>query len=163
MIAKRRHIGILFSGILSMAASQLAVAQDHIRITSFNIADFGSSESNAYERSIVDLVNILRKTDADLICLQEVQPGDFGEKQVARLVKWLNKAAKHEGAKFYDYVVSVAHTGDEVVAFIFRDPVSLASDMHLLEHGEDVDGDGKPAFHGDPSWLAQVQGRRYTM
>ena len=35
---------------------------------------------------------------------------------------------------------------------MWRDPVSLESDVHLIEHDEDEDGDGKPAFQRVPHY-----------
>ena len=69
-------------------------AAEYVRIGSFNIANFGSSQQGEYERSLVSLVNIILVMKADVIALQEVEPGEMGTDQVMRLTKLLNVRRK---------------------------------------------------------------------
>lgn len=149
----RRRLAQLCAIVVScsiVSSSNAAERDKFVRIGSFNIANFGSSENMAYERSLIDLVNIIRRMDADLIALQEVEPGEFGRKQVERLVKLLNVAADFYETKPYEFAVSEKHKGDEVLAFLWRAPVTLESELTLIEHEEDADGDGLRAFQRVP-------------
>ena len=120
----------------------------HIRVGSFNIANFGATSE--YEGSLIGLVNIMRQTDPDLIVLQEVEPNELGHAQVDRIVKLLNKAAAYYQMARYDYAIAEP-SGDETTAFLWRSPVSLESEISLLPHEEDPDHDGKRTFQRTPS------------
>ena len=64
--------------VLLMSSSLQAQGNlTHIRVGSFNIANFGATSE--YERSLIGLVNIMRQTDPDLIVLQEVEPNELGQ------------------------------------------------------------------------------------
>ena len=138
--------------VLFLAGSVSLAEEQYIRVGSFNIANLGSSQTGGYERSLVSLVNIIRQMDADVLALQEVEPTDFGSGQVERLVKLLNKAARYDAKPLYDYVIADEHTGDETTAFLWRDPVSLESEVVMIEHTVDPDGDGLPAFQRVPHY-----------
>jgi endonuclease/exonuclease/phosphatase family metal-dependent hydrolase len=126
-----------------------AHADQHIRVATFNVANFGATQE--YERSLISLVNILREANADLIAVQEVEPNQLGKDQVERLTGLLNKAADFYGTPRYDFAIADDHTGDETTAFLWRSPVSLESEITLLAHDPDPDGDGKPTFQRVPS------------
>lgn len=134
--------------LLASSSSHAQTNPTHIRIGSFNIANFG--DTNEYERSLISLVNIIRQTDADLIALQEVEPNDLGRAQVGRLTSLLNKAAAFYGTAFYDHEIG-EQSGDETTAFLWRAPVSLESEISLLTHADDPDNDGKRTFQRVPS------------
>ena len=123
--------------------------QTFIRVATFNIANLGASDE--YKRSLIALVNIIKQTDADLVAVQEVEPNALGKEQIERLSELLNIAADHYGTKRYDHLVSSVHTGDETTAFLWRDPVSLESQIELMDHQEDPDQDGKPTFQRVPT------------
>ena len=56
----KKITGIYFIGLmLTLSAWAGAYAESHIRVGSFNIANFGSSVKGEYERSLVSLVNII--------------------------------------------------------------------------------------------------------
>lgn len=95
---------------------------DYIRVGSFNIANLGASEEGEYKRSLVSLVNIIMEMNADVIALQEIEPTELGEKQVERLTKMLNKAAKFTNQSEYEYLIAEEHTGDETAAYLWREP-----------------------------------------
>ena len=120
----------------------------YIRVGTFNIANFGAT--NEYERSLINLVNIIVKMNADLIAVQEVQPNELGYEQVVRLTALLNKAAVFYGTNPYENIIPEDHTGDEQTAFLWRAPVSLESEVTLLEHDSDPDGDEIPTFQRVP-------------
>ncbi|HUU18942.1 MAG TPA: endonuclease/exonuclease/phosphatase family protein [Sedimentisphaerales bacterium] len=136
----------------------VSYAADYIRVGSFNIANFGMSKTGEYERSLVSLVNIILEMDADVIALQEIQPNDLGTKQVERLTKLLNKAASYKQTPLYDSVIAEEHTGDETVAYLWRDPVTLESDISLLEHEEDPDDDDLSTFQRVPHYALFTAG-----
>lgn len=127
---------------------QPASAQQHIRVASFNVANFGDRDE--YKRSLVALTNVILATQADLVALQEVEPNELGREQVRRLTELLNLAAEHHQTSAYSHVVAAEHVGDETVAFIFRSPVELTAEVELLPHVEDADGDGKRTFQRVP-------------
>ena len=149
---KTVHRTILTAFAITLIFSSRACADDYIRAGSYNIANFGASKTKEYERSLVSLVNIIVKMDADVIALQEVQPTDFGREQVERLTTLLNKAAKYYKTPAYEFVVADEHTGDETVAYLWRDPVSLESEVSLMEHDVDPDGDALPTFQRVPHY-----------
>jgi endonuclease/exonuclease/phosphatase family metal-dependent hydrolase len=126
-------------------------AEQYIRVASFNIANFGASTTKEYERSLIGLVNTILAFKADLIALQEVEPTELGEEQVERLTGLLNKAADFYGTARYEFAIADDHTGDETTAFLWRQPVSLQSEITLIAHDEDPDNDGKPTFQRVPS------------
>lgn len=125
---------------------------DYIRVGSFNIANFGASENGEYERSLVSLVNMILEMDADVIALQEIEPTELGMRQVERLTKLLNKTASYYETSVYDYVIAEEHTGDETVAYLWRNPVELESEINLMEHEEDPDNDEVPTFQRVPHY-----------
>ena len=127
-------------------------AANYVRVGSFNIANFGSSENGEYERSLVSLVNIILKMDADVIALQEIEPTELGTEQVERLTKLVNKAASYYEKQAYDYVIAEEYTEDETVAYLWRDPVTLESEITLLEHYQDPDDDGVRTFQRVPHY-----------
>ena len=96
-------------------------------------------------------MNIIKQADADLIAIQEVEPNDLGREQVQRLAELLNIAADHYGTNRYSHLVADEHTGDETIAFLWRSPVSLESEIALLDHDSDPDGDELPTFQRVPS------------
>ncbi len=95
----------------------------------------------------------LQALDADLLCLQEVEPNELGRNQVDRLVALLNTAARFYGEKDYKAVVS-QRTGDEAYAFLWRLPVHFNEEtgLRFLEHEPDPDGDDKPTFQRIPAY-----------
>lgn len=129
-----------------------ASAAKYVRVGSFNIANFGASESGEYERSLVSLVNIVMQMDADVIALQEIEPTAFGAEQMQRFMKLLNKAAGYYRKPLYEYVIAEEYTGDETTAFLWREPATLESEIMLLEHEPDGDGDGLPTFQRVPHY-----------
>lgn len=139
----------LFSVSLVLDIQQAYADQEYIRIGSFNIANFG--DTNEYERSLINLVIIILKMDADVIALQEIEPNALGHAQVARLTALLNKATDYYETESYEYIVSEDYTGDEQVAYLWRDPVSLESEVSLIEHDSDPDNDNKHTFQRVPS------------
>ena len=98
----RTKIGVIC--LVALVASGPVHGEEYIRIVAFNIADFGDTKE--YDRSIISLVNIIRQSQADLLCLQEIEPSLLGKEQVKRLVFWLNKAATHDNTKHYSYAIS---------------------------------------------------------
>ncbi|MCB9850005.1 MAG: endonuclease/exonuclease/phosphatase family protein [Phycisphaerales bacterium] len=144
IIARACIISLFFS--LGVSAAQ---AEQYIRVASFNIANLG--DTSEYERSLISLVNILRQADADVVAIQEVEPNELGTDQVKRFVDLLNKAADFYGTQRYDYAIADDHTGDETTAFLWRSPVSLQSEITLLQHDPDPDNDDKPTFQRVPS------------
>jgi len=142
-------IAILLVTILFTAESHAA---NYVRVGSFNIANFGSSENGEYERSLVSLVNIILKMDADVIALQEIEPTELGTEQVERFTKLVNKAASYYEKPAYDYVIAEEYTGDETVAYLWRDPVTLESEITLLEHDHDPADDGVRTFQRVPHY-----------
>lgn len=137
----------LFLCLLSLCGC--AEGAEYIRVGTFNIARFGAGDE--YERSLISLVNILRELDADLVCLQEIQPHKQGYEQMERLVKLLNKAAAFDEKPPYSFVVSRKYRGPETTAFLWRDPVRLLSEIDLIDIPEDPDNDGLPTFQRTPS------------
>ena len=138
---------------LILTVSQPSYSNEYIRVGSFNIANFGASQSGEYERSLVSIVNIILEMDADVIALQEIQPTELGRAQVERLVKLLNKAAKYHDSGLYEFIIADEYTGDETTAFVWREPVSLHSEaISQLEHNPDPDNDGVPAFQRVPHY-----------
>ena len=123
--------------------------QFNIHVCSFNIANFGDTKE--YERSLIDLVNIIRKADPDLLCLQEIEPNNLGKEQVRRLVDLLNIASSYYNTESYTFEIAEDYVGDETTAFLWREPVSIESEITLLEHDEDPDNDGKRVFQRVPS------------
>lgn len=149
---KTIHRTLLMSLFIILMFSVLTYAADHIRVGSFNIANFGTSEHGEYERSLVGLVNIILQMNADVIALQEIEPTNLGTEQVERLTKLLNKAAKYHDTPTYEFIIAEEHTGDETVAYLWRDPVALESEICLMEHDRDPDGDGVPTFQRVPHY-----------
>lgn len=134
--------------LATIAAAPTRDSPTYIRIASFNIANFG--DTNEYERSLISLVNIIRETNPDLLVLQEIEPNELGQSQVQRLSVLLNRAADYSGTGHYSYVIADEHTGDETTAFLWRSPVALESEVWLMTHDEDPDGDDKPTFQRVP-------------
>lgn len=132
----------------SFAADASSPDDGEIRIATFNIANLGATQE--YKRSLITLTNILLKTNADLICLQEVQPNPKGKSQVRRLKELLNEAADFYNTKPYQYKISELDGGDELTAFLWRKPVVLDSNIESLPHDEDHDNDGKRTFQRVP-------------
>ncbi len=91
------------------AAYDASQPGEFIRVGSFNVANFGDTDE--YSRSLVSLVNIIRQMNADLICLQEVEPNELGRDQVDRLAALLNTAARFYGEMDYEAIVSQQYTG----------------------------------------------------
>lgn len=139
---------VVLSGLCSGAC-----AQEFIRVGSFNIANLGDTKE--YERSLISLVNITRKMDADLICLQEVEPNELGTEQVERYVGLLNKAAAFYDEDSYEFLVvemPEGEFGDETTAYVWRDPVNFDSqEIMLMDHDEDPDDDGVRTFQRPPT------------
>ncbi|KAA0139164.1 hypothetical protein FYZ48_11020 [Gimesia chilikensis] len=123
-------------------------SDNEIRIATFNIANLGANDE--HNRSLITITNILLKTNADLICLQEVQPNSYGKDQVQRIRELLNKAAEFYGTKYYYYRISERDEGDEVTAFLWRKPVEIKSSIDSLPHDPDHDNDGKRTFQRVP-------------
>jgi endonuclease/exonuclease/phosphatase family metal-dependent hydrolase len=98
--------------------------------------------------------------DADLIAVQEVEPNQLGHEQVDKLINLLNKAAQHYETELYDYIIPEEYVGDEQVAFLWRNPVSLQSEPILLEHDSDLDNDGLRTFQRVPC-VALFQATNY--
>ena len=67
--------------------------------------------------SSMALTNIVRQAEADLVCIQEVQPNDLGREQVERLTLLLNKAARIDGTEEYEFAISPQFNRDEVQPF----------------------------------------------
>lgn len=147
MKIKSYYIIILFGYILLF--TQIIWAAEYIKVGTFNIANFGDRDE--YKRSLISLVNIINEMDADVIAIQEVEPNELGSEQVSRLTTLLNKAAKFYDKNHYDFAIADDYTGDETVAFLWREPVTLESEISLLEHDEDPDGNGKRTFQRVPS------------
>ncbi len=146
MKIKNHYIIILF-GILLF--TQSIWAAEYIKVGTFNIANFGDRDE--YKRSLISLVNIINEMDADVIAIQEVEPNELGHEQVLRLTALLNKAAKFYDKEHYEFAIADDYTGDETIAFLWREPVTLESEISLLEHDEDPDGNGKRIFQRVPS------------
>ena len=146
------HRIILLVLAITLMLSTSTYAEDYIRVGSYNIANFGTSKAGEYERSLIYLVNIIVKMDADIIALQEIEATDFGTKQVERLTKLLNKAAKYYKTPAYEFIIADEHTGDETVAYLWRDPVILESEILLMEHDRDPDSDEVPTFQREPHY-----------
>ena len=136
------------------AAAASGPDDGEIRIATFNIANFGARRSQEYERSLISLANTLLETNADLIALQEVEPSELGRKQVERLNELLNRAASFYGLESYQYAISDKDGGDELTAFLWRDPVVLDSSIASLPHDRDHDNDGKRSFQRVPQMAA---------
>jgi len=126
-----------------------ATADEFIRIATFNIANLGDRDE--YSRSLIALTNIVLKTEADLVAIQEVEPNQLGQDQVERLVDLLNVASAHYGMQPYTHAISPEHIGDETTAFVWRNPVELLGEIELLSHDADPDGDGLRTFQRVPS------------
>ncbi len=96
-------------------------------------------------------MNIINEMDADLIAIQEIEPNELGREQVSRLTTLLNIAARFYNRNEYDFEIADDYTGDETIAFLWREPVTLESEISLLEHDEDPDANGKRTFQRVPS------------
>ena len=140
------------TGIAPFAASASGPDDGEIRLATFNIANFGATSE--YKRSLIALTNILLKTNADLVCLQEIQPNSKGKDQVRRLKELLNEAADFYNTKPYKYKVSQLDQGDELTAFLWRRPVVLDSNIESFPHDTDHDNDGKRSFQRVPQMAA---------
>jgi len=156
----RIYLNCIFCLAIAFLVVGQTSAQTYIRVGSFNIANFGDGEEKEYERSLISLVNIINEMDADVIAIQEVEPNQLGYKQMERLTNLLNKAAKFYNKKTYDFTVSNLETGDEFTAYLWRSPVSMTSEITLLEHDEDPDDDGKRTFQRVPT-VAQFKAGNY--
>jgi endonuclease/exonuclease/phosphatase family metal-dependent hydrolase len=130
-------------------AAGFAVAEPaYIRVATFNIAKFGAGEE--YTRSLVSLVNILNEIDADLICLQEINPKKAGYEQTERLVRLLNTSQAYYKKPLYSFAVASRYSGGEAPGYIWRRPVELLSEIGTLNVPRDPDRDGKPTFQRVP-------------
>jgi len=89
-----------------------AYADCYLRVGSFNIANFGSSDKGEYERQLVSLVNIILEMDANVIALQEIEPTELGTQQVERLTKLINKVAKYYKKPFSACLVRTQRAQD---------------------------------------------------
>lgn len=146
---KKKLIISLFLISLGLFPFKSRADPTYIRVGTFNIANFGDRDE--YKRSLISLVNIIIEMNADLIAIQEVEPNHLGREQVGRLTDLLNKAANHYNTKPYDHIISEEYTGDEQTAFLWRKPVSLESEVSLLEHDSDPNNDGVRTFQRVPS------------
>ena len=102
------------------------------------------------------MVNIIRKSKADVLCLQGLAAESYGNRasetavaQTRRLVDWLNKAAEHDKTSPYKYIIAKPKgNGDEAVAFFWCKPVSLESKPQTLEEVRD-----KESFRDESSFV----------
>ena len=148
MFKRLCNIRIIAFLILSFCLSVIATESGEVIIGSFNIANFG--DTNEYERSLINLVNIIIDTKADLLCLQEIEPNDLGKAQAERLLKLLNEAMIYYDQNTYEYVIS-EQSGDEKTVFFYRSPINLESEIEFLPHDDDPDHDGTPTFQRVPT------------
>jgi len=161
MIIKNNKLIILLLSIFIFFGTSFTIGQNtqsYIRVGTFNIANLG--DTNEFERSLISIVNIILEMDADLICLQEIEPNELGREQVNRLTKLLNKTSGFYKTNNFEYAISEEFTGDELVAFLWRSPVSLQSEITLLDHDEDPDNDGIRTFQRVPA-IALFQAGNY--
>lgn len=138
------------------AKEKAKAGPSHIRLASWNISKLGANDKEEYNRSVLGLVNILRKTNADLICLQGLSAEGYREdateiakEQLRRLVNLLNRAASHDGTPSYNFSLCKGQ-GGEAAAFLWRRPVSLQGEPKPLEERE-RGGDDGPNYRRPPS------------
>lgn len=110
------------------------IAEEYIKIASFNIAEFGES-NHPDTRDLDYIADLLRSQDLDLIALQEVGTVENGEKQVTKLVKKMNEKLNSGESHYFPFISP--KTGDERYAFIFRFPVILEDDHVWLDKFQD--------------------------
>lgn len=142
-----KQITLLMMAMLLIAVS-IASASTTVRVASFNIANLGDRTEAV--RSLFTIVNCIRKTNADIIAIQEVEPNDLGNRQIEELVELLNKAADYYSTSYYQSVIVSPGAGDEDYAFIWRSPAQLADEIFVMPHDEDSDDDGIPTFVRPP-------------
>ena len=120
----------------------VAHANAKIRITIFNIANLGDTAEVI--RSLVSIANAIRETNPDIVAIQEIEPGEIGERQVSSLVQLLNKAASFYNTEHYSSLITEFETGDERYAFPWRPPVKFDGEVSLLPPACPVAGNPYP-------------------
>ena len=132
-----------------------ASAAKYVRVGSFNIANFGASESGEYERSLVSLVNIVMQMDADVIALQEIEPTAFGAEQMQRFMKLLEQGGRLLPEACMSTLSPKSIRGRDDGLSV-AGAATLESEIMLLEH--EPDGDGDICRHFSATAYAAVQG-----
>lgn len=124
--------------LLSTAAVQV-VAEDYIRIASFNIAELGEG-SHPDTRDLDHIAKMLYDTKLDLIAIQEVGVKEAAESQLNALTQKLNAHLTGNQPRYFYMVTPL--TGDERYAVIFRAPVVLGDDISWLDTDHDPSNPG---------------------
>ena len=109
-------------------------AQQHIRVASFNIADFGEG-SHPAQRELDTIAQMLIDADLDLIAIQEVGTVTGGETQLEALRGEMNQRVGTGEPRFISWISLV--TGDERYGVLYRDPVVLGDEVLWLDEDED--------------------------
>jgi endonuclease/exonuclease/phosphatase family metal-dependent hydrolase len=130
----RRPLACLLLTAWICCLAPAAGAAEHVRLVSFNIAEFGEG-SRPETRDLDGIADLLSGLDADLIALQEVGVNAGGDDQVAALTGLLNDRRADENPLYFSLVTP--RSGDERCAVIFRDPVVQEGELVWLD--EDLD------------------------
>ncbi|MFC1509190.1 T9SS type A sorting domain-containing protein [Candidatus Omnitrophota bacterium] len=107
--------------LLILTFSVSSVFAEYITISSFNIAELGTSTPDKDHRAIADMID-----EFDLIVVQEVQDkDDGGANHIAAIVDTLNLSAPSPYSYFVIPGAGRGYPGNEGYAYIYRSPVVL--------------------------------------
>jgi endonuclease/exonuclease/phosphatase family metal-dependent hydrolase len=149
MMIKSKNLGI-WAALLCLIAACSTSADEHIRICSFNIAEFGEG-SHPQTRQLDFIAQMLVDNNVDLIAIEEVGTKDSGAEQVANLRTKMNQH-RQEGTPQYFYFVTPM-SGDERCAVIYRHPVIKGDDVYWLD---DDKSPGNPRAGGETYYRIPV-------
>lgn len=126
--------------LLLISCSSLNIsANEHIRIASFNIAEFGEG-THPQTRDLPYIATMLTGADIDLVAIQELGVKDEAEIQLNALVAAMNQQVPSGDPQYFSF--STTKTGDERYAVIYRDPVVIEDDILWLDNDKDPDNAG---------------------
>jgi endonuclease/exonuclease/phosphatase family metal-dependent hydrolase len=123
---------------ITLAGAGCAAADDHIRIGSFNIAEFGEG-GHPQTRDLDAIARMLVDARLDLVALQEVGTVPMGDTQVENLRQRMN-ARLAAGTPQYHALVT-PRSGDERCAVLYRAPVIQEGELEWLDEDKEA---GRP-------------------
>lgn len=130
----RRSLSRLLGLVVLLLVSPAALAEEHIRICGFNIAEFGEGDHHE-TRELGFIAKMLVANESDLIALQEVGVDEEAEEQVKKLRKRMNEEREAGSPKYYYFITP--KSGDERCAVLYRSPVVLEDDLYWLDEDKD--------------------------
>jgi len=130
---------LLVALLVTSSLSLSVTANEHIRVASFNIAEFGEG-SHPDTRDIPYIAELLTANDLDLIAIQELGVRDEADVQLNALVSAMNQQILSGEPHYFSF--STTKTGDERYAVIYRAPVVLNDDILWLDDDKDPNNAG---------------------